>query len=77
MEQTGSGSEKSSATRVKSRTTGWGARDLFSEGGLDMFPRRGGILLRGTFERGVETLEPDPEAKLAPIVQLIGRKIPP
>ena len=29
-------------------------------GGLYMFPRRDGILLGGSFERGVETLEPDP-----------------
>jgi glycine/D-amino acid oxidase-like deaminating enzyme len=27
-----------------------------------MFPRRDGILLGGTFERGVESVEPDPEA---------------
>jgi len=31
-------------------------------GGLYMFPRRDGIMLGGTFERGVETLEPNPEA---------------
>ena len=30
-------------------------------GGLYMFPRRDGILLGGSFERGVETLEPDPD----------------
>lgn len=34
----------------------------FSTGGSQyMFPRADGILLGGTFERGVETLEPDPE----------------
>jgi glycine/D-amino acid oxidase-like deaminating enzyme len=32
-------------------------------GGLYMFPRRDGIMLGGTFERGVETMEPDPEAE--------------
>ena len=32
-------------------------RDLY------MFPRSDGILLGGTFERGVETLEPDLEAE--------------
>jgi len=31
--------------------------------GLYMFPRRDGIILGGTFERGVETMEPNPEAK--------------
>jgi D-amino-acid oxidase len=31
--------------------------------GLYMFPRRDGIVLGGTFERGVETLEPNAEAK--------------
>jgi glycine/D-amino acid oxidase-like deaminating enzyme len=31
-------------------------------GGLYMFPRSDGILLGGTFQRGVETLEPDPDA---------------
>jgi D-amino-acid oxidase len=31
--------------------------------GLYMFPRRDGIVLGGTFERGVETLEPNGEAK--------------
>ena len=30
--------------------------------GLYMFPRRDGIVLGGTFERGVETLEPNSEA---------------
>jgi len=30
---------------------------------LYMFPRRDGIVLGGTFERGVETLVPDPEAE--------------
>jgi D-amino-acid oxidase len=29
---------------------------------LYMFPRRDGIVLGGTFERGVETLEPNAEA---------------
>ena len=34
----------------------------FSTGGSQyMFPRADGILLGGTFERGVDTLEPDPE----------------
>ena len=34
----------------------------FSTGGSQyMFPRTDGILLGGTFERGVDTLEPDPE----------------
>ena len=33
----------------------------FSTGGSQyMFPRADGILLGGTFERGVDTLEPDP-----------------
>ena len=31
--------------------------------GLYMFPRRDGIVLGGTFERGAETLEPNAEAK--------------
>ncbi|MEK6321969.1 MAG: FAD-dependent oxidoreductase [Acidobacteriota bacterium] len=31
--------------------------------GLYMFPRRDGIMLGGTFERGVETLEPNREAQ--------------
>jgi D-amino-acid oxidase len=31
--------------------------------GLYMFPRRDGIILGGTFERGVETMDPNPEAK--------------
>jgi glycine/D-amino acid oxidase-like deaminating enzyme len=31
-------------------------------GGLYMFPRTDGILLGGTFQRGEETLTPDPEA---------------
>jgi glycine/D-amino acid oxidase-like deaminating enzyme len=31
--------------------------------GLYMFPRRDGIMLGGTFERGVETLEPNREAE--------------
>ena len=31
--------------------------------GVYMFPRRDGIILGGTFERGVETMEPNPEAK--------------
>jgi glycine/D-amino acid oxidase-like deaminating enzyme len=31
-------------------------------GNLYMFPRTDGILLGGTFQRGAETLEPDPEA---------------
>lgn len=31
--------------------------------GLYMFPRRDGILLGGTYERGVETLTPNPEAE--------------
>ena len=31
-------------------------------GGLYMFPRRDGIMLGGTFERGVETMEPNQEA---------------
>jgi glycine/D-amino acid oxidase-like deaminating enzyme len=31
--------------------------------GLYMFPRRDGIVLGGTFERGVETMEPNVEAK--------------
>jgi glycine/D-amino acid oxidase-like deaminating enzyme len=31
--------------------------------GLYMFPRRDGIILGGTFERGVETMEPNLEAK--------------
>lgn len=31
--------------------------------GLYMFPRRDGIMLGGTFERGVETLEPNSEAQ--------------
>lgn len=31
--------------------------------GLYMFPRRDGIILGGTFERGVETMEPNPQAK--------------
>jgi D-amino-acid oxidase len=31
--------------------------------GLYMFPRHDGIILGGTFERGVETMEPNPEAK--------------
>jgi glycine/D-amino acid oxidase-like deaminating enzyme len=30
--------------------------------GLYMFPRRDGIILGGTFERGIETMEPNPEA---------------
>lgn len=33
------------------------------KGGLYMFPRSDGILLGGTFERGVETLDPDLEAE--------------
>ena len=32
-------------------------------GGLYMFPRRDGIMLGGTFEHGVETLEPNREAE--------------
>ena len=32
-------------------------------GGLYMFPRRDGIMLGGTFEHGVETLEPNREAQ--------------
>lgn len=32
-------------------------------GGLYMFPRRDGIMLGGTFERGVETMEPNLEAQ--------------
>jgi len=31
--------------------------------GLYMFPRKDGIMLGGTFERGVETLTPNPEAE--------------
>jgi D-amino-acid oxidase len=31
--------------------------------GLYMFPRHDGIILGGTFERGVETMEPNLEAK--------------
>lgn len=31
--------------------------------GLYMFPRKDGILLGGTFERGVETMAPNPEAE--------------
>jgi len=31
-------------------------------GGLYMFPRSDGILLGGTFQRGIETLDPDPAA---------------
>ena len=38
--------------------------------GLYMFPRRDGIVLGGTFERGVETMEPNPEAYLKNIEQL-------
>ena len=34
----------------------------FSTGGSQyMFPRADGILLGGTFERGVDTLKPDPD----------------
>jgi glycine/D-amino acid oxidase-like deaminating enzyme len=29
--------------------------------GVYMFPRRDGILLGGTFDRGITTTEPDPE----------------
>jgi D-amino-acid oxidase len=36
---------------------------MVSAGPLYMFPRRDGIILGGTFERGVETLEPNAEAK--------------
>jgi hypothetical protein len=32
-------------------------------GGLYMFPRRDGIMLGGTFEHGVETLEVNQEAE--------------
>jgi len=35
---------------------------LTTSGGLYMFPRRDGIMLGGTRESGVETLEPNPEA---------------
>jgi glycine/D-amino acid oxidase-like deaminating enzyme len=36
---------------------------MVSPDGLYMFPRRDGIMLGGTFERGVETMEPDLEAE--------------
>lgn len=44
---------------------------------LYMFPRKDGILLGGTFERGVESLEPDPAARQRPpaLITLRGRRV--
>ena len=36
---------------------------VLAPGGLYMFPRSDGVLLGGTHERGMETLDPDPDAK--------------